>query len=138
MQLADHSLFSFHAGNNLQAAAPYNVVGSPSVGGTGAVIMIYGLTPGKHNCDSVFNLLCSYGNVLKVTNYFTAKICVVFHPTTMYMYSWGGGGKGTPLTSTNRDGRFKKKKLTAKEPTREEKKTKVPTKRGKKEPPSLL
>lgn len=34
--------------------------------GSGSVIMIYGLTPGKHNCESVFNLLCSYGNILKV------------------------------------------------------------------------
>ena len=34
--------------------------------GSGSVIMIYGLTPGRTNCDHVFNLLCSYGNVLKV------------------------------------------------------------------------
>ena len=33
---------------------------------SGSVIMIYGLTPGRTNCDHVFNLLCSYGNVLKV------------------------------------------------------------------------
>lgn len=29
--------------------------------------MIYGLRAGAINCDHVFNLLCSYGNVLKVT-----------------------------------------------------------------------
>ncbi len=54
------------AGTAPQAQTPYNVVGTPNMAGTGSVIMIYGLTPGKHNCDSVFNLLCSYGNVLKV------------------------------------------------------------------------
>ena len=32
--------------------------------------MIYGLTPGRTNCDHVFNLLCSYGNVLKVLSPF--------------------------------------------------------------------
>jgi heterogeneous nuclear ribonucleoprotein L len=34
--------------------------------GTGSVLMIYGLAQGKFNCDHIFNLLCSYGNVLKV------------------------------------------------------------------------
>lgn len=55
------------AGNPQNAPYPPSVVGTPAMSGSGSVIMIYGLTPGKHNCDSVFNLLCSYGNVLKVT-----------------------------------------------------------------------
>ena len=49
-----------------QQSAYTNVVGTPAMAGSGSVIMIYGLTPGRHNCDHVFNLLCSYGNVLKV------------------------------------------------------------------------
>lgn len=51
--------------NNPYSGVP-SVVGTPAMSGSGSVIMIYGLTPGKHNCDSVFNLLCSYGNILKV------------------------------------------------------------------------
>ena len=44
----------------------YNMVGTPAMAGTGSVLMIYGLAQGKFNCDHIFNLLCSYGNVLKV------------------------------------------------------------------------
>lgn len=51
---------------NSQQSAYTNVVGTSAVAGSGSVIMIYGLTPGRTNCDHVFNLLCSYGNVLKV------------------------------------------------------------------------
>ena len=32
----------------------------------GSVIMIYGLPTNRLNCDHLFNLVCSYGNVLKV------------------------------------------------------------------------
>ena len=39
--------------------------------GTGSVLMLYGLAQGKFNCDHIFNLLCSYGNVLKVSAYVT-------------------------------------------------------------------
>ena len=42
------------------------MVGTPAMAGTGSVLMIYGLAQGKFNCDHIFNLLCSYGNVLKV------------------------------------------------------------------------
>ena len=55
------------AGGAPPTASYPNVVGTPAISGSGSVIMIYGLTPGKHNCDHVFNLLCSYGNVLKVS-----------------------------------------------------------------------
>jgi len=56
---------------------PYpSVVGTPAISGSGSVIMIYGLTPGKHNCDHVFNLLCSYGNVLKVTKAVGVRLCL--------------------------------------------------------------
>ena len=30
------------------------------------VLMVYGLNPDKMNCDKLFNLLCLYGNVVKV------------------------------------------------------------------------
>ncbi|XP_019851800.1 PREDICTED: heterogeneous nuclear ribonucleoprotein L-like [Amphimedon queenslandica] len=44
-------------------SAPF--VGTQAVAGSGSVIMLYGLDR-NFNCDHVFNLLCSYGNVLKV------------------------------------------------------------------------
>lgn len=47
-------------------APPFNVVGTPAVSGSGSVIMVYGLMSARINCDHIFNLLCSYGNVLKV------------------------------------------------------------------------
>ena len=37
---------------------------SPMAGG--CVLMVYGLHEHKMNCDRVFNILCCYGNVLKV------------------------------------------------------------------------
>ena len=37
---------------------------SPMAGG--CVLMVYGLHQHKMNCDRVFNVLCCYGNVLKV------------------------------------------------------------------------
>ena len=48
------------------AAGSYNMVGTPAVSNSGSVIMLYGLSATRTNCDTVFNLLCSYGNVLKV------------------------------------------------------------------------
>lgn len=48
------------------AAGTYNMVGTPAVSNSGSVIMLYGLSATRTNCDTVFNLLCSYGNVLKV------------------------------------------------------------------------
>lgn len=30
--------------------------------------MIYGLEHGKINCDMLFNILCQYGNVLRVSS----------------------------------------------------------------------
>jgi len=32
------------------------------------VLMIYGLDPVRFNCQRVFNLLCVYGNVIKVSS----------------------------------------------------------------------
>ncbi|KAL4237682.1 hypothetical protein ACF0H5_002396 [Mactra antiquata] len=32
----------------------------------GSVLMIYGLDPDRMNCDKLFNLLCLYGNVMRV------------------------------------------------------------------------
>lgn len=37
---------------------------TPAVGG--CVLMVYGLDKDKMNCDRLFNLLCCYGNVIKV------------------------------------------------------------------------
>ena len=41
---------------------------SPSLlsGGTGCVLMVYGLNAEKMNCERIFNLFCLYGNVVKV------------------------------------------------------------------------
>ena len=33
----------------------------------GCVVMTYGLHADKMNCDKLFNILCCYGNVLKVS-----------------------------------------------------------------------
>ena len=55
-----------------QPTGQYNMVGTPAMAGTGSVLMIYGLAQGKFNCDHIFNLLCSYGNVLKVC----MRVCV--------------------------------------------------------------
>ncbi|XP_031557317.1 heterogeneous nuclear ribonucleoprotein L-like isoform X2 [Actinia tenebrosa] len=35
-------------------------------GGTGCVLMVYGLNHEKMNCERIFNLFCLYGNVIKV------------------------------------------------------------------------
>jgi len=40
---------------------------SPMAGG--CVLMVYGLHEHKMNCDRVFNVLCCYGNVLKVRKF---------------------------------------------------------------------
>lgn len=47
------------------AAAAAAGAGAAAAGG-GSVIMIYGLAANRIGCDHLFNLLCSYGNVLKV------------------------------------------------------------------------
>jgi len=41
-------------------------VASKSGSNPSCVLMMYGLDPVKFNCQRVFNLLCGYGNVLKV------------------------------------------------------------------------
>ena len=56
-----------HPGTPGQAATgTYSMVGTPAMAGSGSVLMLYGLAHGRINCDHIFNLLCSYGNVLKV------------------------------------------------------------------------
>ncbi|XP_032231297.2 heterogeneous nuclear ribonucleoprotein L-like isoform X2 [Nematostella vectensis] len=37
-----------------------------TAGGTGCVLMVYGLNHEKMNCERIFNLFCLYGNVIKV------------------------------------------------------------------------
>ncbi|CAI2344128.1 unnamed protein product [Caenorhabditis sp. 36 PRJEB53466] len=39
----------------------------PVGGGPNCVLMVYGLEHGKINCDMLFNILCQYGNVLRVS-----------------------------------------------------------------------
>ncbi|KAF1766411.1 hypothetical protein GCK72_006368 [Caenorhabditis remanei] len=36
-------------------------------GGPGCVLMMYGIEHGKINCDMIFNILCQYGNVLRIS-----------------------------------------------------------------------
>ncbi|KAJ1368526.1 hypothetical protein KIN20_029674 [Parelaphostrongylus tenuis] len=38
----------------------------PPMGGSGCVVMIYGIDQEKLNCEMLFNLLCQYGNVLRI------------------------------------------------------------------------
>ena len=42
----------------------------------GAVMMAYGLSHEKMNCDKLFNILCLYGNIVRVSNfaYFFIKL----------------------------------------------------------------
>ena len=49
------------------AAAGAGTGGGTTGAGSGSVIMIYGLSHSRMGCDHLFNLLCSYGNVLKVS-----------------------------------------------------------------------
>ena len=39
--------------------------GPPGAGG--CVLMAYGFDPDKLSCEAIFNLLCPFGNVLKVS-----------------------------------------------------------------------
>ncbi|CAI5441590.1 unnamed protein product [Caenorhabditis angaria] len=41
--------------------------GQPTQGGPGCVMMIYGLDHEKINCEKLFNVLCLYGNVLRIS-----------------------------------------------------------------------
>ncbi|KAK6020053.1 hnRNP-L/PTB/hephaestus splicing factor family protein, partial [Ostertagia ostertagi] len=49
----------------------------PPVGGTGCVLMIYGIDHEKLNCEKLFNLLCQYGNVLRIRFMATKKDTVM-------------------------------------------------------------
>lgn len=42
--------------------------GPPGAGGEqpGCVLMVYGLNMDRMNCSRLFNLLCLYGNILRV------------------------------------------------------------------------
>uniref|UniRef100_A0A6M2DU66 Putative polypyrimidine tract-binding protein n=1 Tax=Xenopsylla cheopis TaxID=163159 RepID=A0A6M2DU66_XENCH len=46
----------------LVGMAPYQGGGGPN----GSVMMVYGLDAKRHNTDSVFNIMCLYGNVMRV------------------------------------------------------------------------
>lgn len=49
----------------------------PPIGGSGCVIMIYGIDQEKLNCEMLFNLLCQYGNVLRIRFMATKKDTVM-------------------------------------------------------------
>ena len=48
-------------------------------GGGSPVLMVYGLNPDKMNCDRLFNILCLYGNIIKVLLYCLAVIFSCVH-----------------------------------------------------------
>ena len=57
--------------NQHQAATEYSaqrevVPAGPTAYSQSPVVMIYGLKPEKMNCKKLFNVLCLYGNVMKV------------------------------------------------------------------------
>jgi len=41
-------------------------MGISKVGEPGCVLMVYGMAPDQMNCDRLFNLLCVFGNVVRV------------------------------------------------------------------------
>ncbi|EYC11384.1 hypothetical protein Y032_0050g1890 [Ancylostoma ceylanicum] len=45
----------------------------PPVGGSGCVLMVYGIDQEKLNCEMLFNLFCQYGNVLRIRFMATKK-----------------------------------------------------------------
>ncbi|VDL78659.1 unnamed protein product [Nippostrongylus brasiliensis] len=49
----------------------------PPVGGSGCVLMIYGIEHEKINCEMLFNLMCQYGNVLRIRFMATKKDTVM-------------------------------------------------------------
>ncbi|VDM61281.1 unnamed protein product [Angiostrongylus costaricensis] len=60
----------------------------PPVGGSGCVVMIYGIDQEKLNCEMLFNLLCQYGNVLRIRFMATKRDTVMAE-------------LGTPMAVTN-------------------------------------
>ena len=73
---------------------------SPMAGG--CVLMVYGLHEHKMNCDRVFNILCCYGNVLKVwklpetfkVDMYTMQQCTYTY-TVQGIQRWYSHGIGT-------------------------------------------
>ncbi|CAJ0603533.1 unnamed protein product [Cylicocyclus nassatus] len=45
----------------------------PPTGGSGCVLMVYGIEQEKINCEMLFNLFCQYGNVLRIRFMATKK-----------------------------------------------------------------
>merc|ERR1719167_1912518 len=54
--------------NNYEQTTNYQSSREPARGGRrgGSVLMIYGLEPAKFNCQRLFNLLCQYGNIIRI------------------------------------------------------------------------
>lgn len=55
------------SGGNYGPGPMYND-GPPGQGSGSCVVMVYGVEQDKLNCDKLFNLLCLYGNVIRVSN----------------------------------------------------------------------
>ena len=60
-------------GGNIGRGEPMGMQGMGGPGGynrpmPGSVLLLYGLAAGKFNCDKLFNILCLYGNVCRVSN----------------------------------------------------------------------
>lgn len=49
---------------------PGGPMNAPGGNQQGAVMMAYGLSHEKMNCDKLFNILCLYGNIVRVSKIF--------------------------------------------------------------------
>lgn len=50
----------------------------------GAVLMVYGLDPLRTNADKLFNLMCLYGNVARVSNFKPYRVKKNLNNTTTF------------------------------------------------------
>lgn len=59
----------FMGGAGGPGGASLSAMGQPQPGlpQQGAVLMVYGLNKDKMNADRIFNLLCLYGNIVRVS-----------------------------------------------------------------------
>ena len=57
-------------------------MGSGPPGGPGpSVLMAYGFDPDKLSCEGIFNLLCPFGNVMKVRS-----LCIVYECFQLFIF----------------------------------------------------
>lgn len=65
-----HSVLGGRGGGNM--GGPGSHMGGPGPE-PGSVLLIYGLATGKFNCDKLFNIMCIYGNVFRVSDSHTSN-----------------------------------------------------------------